>query len=181
MPVHIHETAEPRTLENYGVTIRELRALRKHNLYAYRPVLKALVDVGDYVDWSSDHLPSFTDQILNWLPGLKQHECSLHRPGGFVERLRRGTYLPHIAEHVCLELQSLMGFQVGFGRARNAGTRALYQILVEYEEEQPASEAFETAFRLTLAAMHGENFAVGAEIAKLIDIAEEYKLGPSTA
>jgi cyanophycin synthetase len=179
--VQIQNETDYPALKNYGVTIGELRALRKHNLYAYRPVLRALVDVGDHVDWSSDQLPSFTDQILAWLPGLSQHECSLHRPGGFVERLRRGTYLPHIAEHVCLELQGLMGFQVGFGRARNAGARGLYQILVEYEEEQPASEAFETAFRLTLAAMHGENFAVGAEIAKLIDLAEEYKLGPSTA
>ncbi len=26
--------------------------------------------------------------------------------GGFVERLRRGTYLAHIAEHVTLELQA---------------------------------------------------------------------------
>src|SRR5215204_2333253 len=65
--------------------------------------------------------------------------------GGFVERLRRGTFLPHVAEHVCLELQGLMGFAVTFGRARNAGARTLYHVLVEYSEEQAARAALETA------------------------------------
>src|SRR4051812_37600034 len=149
------------TIEAHGVSIREIRALREHNLYAYMPVLRVLLDIGPYVDRPSDELPGFTERLTSWLPGLKQHECSVGRPGGFVERLNRGTYLPHICEHVCLELQGLMGFDVTFGRARHAGGEAgVYQVLVSYEEEEPAKAAFETAVRLTLAAMHGEPFHV---------------------
>ncbi|MGZ8426086.1 MAG: cyanophycin synthetase [Candidatus Binatia bacterium] len=175
------QNTEAHGQEKYGVKIREIRALRKHNFYAYRPVLRALVDIGAYVDRGSDAFPEFTERILEWLPGLEQHGCSAGRPGGFVERLRRGTYLPHIAEHVCLELQGLMGFRVGFGRARNAGEHCLYQVLVEYEEEQPAREAFRSALLLTLAAMHADAFDIRAEIDRLLELADDYKLGPSTA
>src|SRR3954469_22039853 len=122
----------------HGVTVKEIRALRKHNLYAYRTVLSVMIDIGEYADRGSDQFAGFLERLLSWLPGLDQHECSLGYPGGLVERLRRGTYLPHIAEHVCLELQGLMGFDVTFGRARNAGARTLYHVLIEYREEKPA-------------------------------------------
>src|SRR4051812_41838893 len=168
------------TIEAHGVSIREMRALREHNVYAYMPVLRVLLDIGPYVDRPSDQLPGFTERLTSWLPGLAQHECSVGRPGGFIERLRRGTYLPHICEHVCLELQGLMGFEVTFGRARNGGEPALYQVLISYEEEQPARAAFDVALRLTLAAMHDEPFDAAAEIERLRDLADHHKLGPST-
>ena len=175
-----YQTTTPKSLGDYNIAINEVRALRRHNLYAYRPVLSAVIDVGDYADRGSDQFPGFVERLVSWLPGLDQHECSLGRPGGFVERLRRGTFLPHVAEHVCLELQGLMGFAVTFGRARNGGARMLYHVLVEYSEEQPARAALETALRMTLAAMHGDPFDVAGEIEKLRDLADDYKLGPST-
>jgi hypothetical protein len=101
-------------------------------------------------------------------------------PGVLSSDWGRGTFLPHIAEHVCLELQGLMGFAVSFGRARNAGARTLYHVLIEYSEEQPARAALEAALRLALAAMHGDPFDVAGEIEKLRDLADDYKLGPST-
>ena len=61
------------------------------------------------------------ERLTAWLPGIGRHECSVGRPGGFVERLRRGTWLAHITEHVTIELQNEMGFDVAFGRARGAG------------------------------------------------------------
>src|ERR1700709_2464141 len=149
-------------LETHGVIVQELPALRQHNLYAYMPVLRAEVDIGPYEDRPSDEFPGFVERLTSWLPGLLQHECSVGRPGGFVERLRRGTYLAHITEHVCIELQNLMGFTVGFGKARNAGERSLYQLIVAYEEAEPAKAAVETALRLTLAAMHDEPIDVAA-------------------
>ena len=85
-------------------------------------------------------------------------------PGGFVERLRDGTYLGHIAEHVTLELQGLMGFDVSFGRARGTGERGVYNVLIAYKEDEPAKAAFDTALRLILAAMNDEPFAIAASV-----------------
>ena len=164
-----------------GVAIRKLAALREHNVYAYIPVLHAELEVGRYADERGDAFPGFVERITGWLPGLWRHECSVGKPGGFVERLRRGTYLPHIAEHVCVELQNLMGFDVAFGRARGTGRPGLYDVVVEYEEEMPARAAFHTALRLTLAAMHDEPFDAAAEIDSSGTSRTSAKLGPSTA
>ncbi|MBC7813122.1 MAG: cyanophycin synthetase, partial [Burkholderiales bacterium] len=101
--------------------------------------------------------------------------------GGFIERLKRGTYLAHITEHITLELQTLMGFNVNFGRARGTGEEGVYYVVYAYHEEEPARAAFETALRLTLAAMHDEPFDLQGEIETLLETADDYRLGPSTA
>src|SRR4051794_5414 len=97
---------------------REIRALRGPNIWAYSPVLEAWVDLKDLKDTSSAMVDGFTDRLMAWLPGLIEHECSRERRGGFLERLREGTYPAHILEHVALELQGLAGSPVGYGRAR---------------------------------------------------------------
>ena len=168
-------------MQTHGVTVRQIRALRGHNLYAYMPVLRITMDIGSYEDRPSNSFPGFLERLVEWLPGLHKHECSLKRPGGFIERLQRGTYLPHICEHITLELQGLMGFPVTFGRARGTGERGVYTVVIQYKEETPAQAAFETALRLTLAAMHDEPFDIKAEIEDLLDLADSYRLGPSTA
>src|SRR5262245_35397129 len=112
-------------METHRVTIRNLRVLRGPNLYAYMPVLKITLDIGPYEERPSSSFPGFVERLVAWLPGLHKHECSLKRPGGFIERLQRGTYLAHIVEHITLELQTLMGFNVAFGRARGTGERGV--------------------------------------------------------
>ncbi len=104
-------------METHPVTVRSLRVLRGPNLYAYMPVLHAVMDIGPYDERPSNSFPGFVDRLVSWLPTLHKHECSVGRPGGFIERLHRGTYLGHIVEHITLELQMRMGFDVAYGRA----------------------------------------------------------------
>ena len=47
--------------------------------------------------------------LLELLPGVGEHSCSLGKRGGFRERLEDGTWLGHVAEHVALELQREIG------------------------------------------------------------------------
>lgn len=94
---------------------------------------------------------------------------------------RAGVILAHITEHICLELQGMLGFDVSFGRARGTGEPGVYRVLVAYKEEEPARAAFATALRLTLAAMHDEPFDLPSELEHLSELADEYRLGPSTA
>ncbi len=168
-------------MQTHGVTVRSIRMLRGPNVHAYMPVMQITLDVGPYEDRASTTFPGCVDRLLAWLPGLQLHECSLGRPGGFVERLRRGTYLAHICEHLTLELQTLMGFDVTFGRARSTSERGVYTIVVAYGEAEPARAAFETALRLALAAFHDEPFEIEAERERLLALADDYRLGPSTA
>jgi cyanophycin synthetase len=168
-------------MTTHDVTVQSIRVLRGPNLYAYMPVLQIIVDIGSYETRPSNTFPGFVERLTTWLPGLKKHECSLKRPGGFIERLQRGTYLAHILEHITLELQTLMGFDVSFGRARGTGETGVYNVVIAYREEEPAKAAFNVALRLTLAAMHDEPFDLESELNELLSIADTYRLGPSTA
>jgi cyanophycin synthetase len=167
-------------MKTHGVEVRQIQALRGGNIYAYLPLLHIIMDIGAYEERPSNSFPGFVERLTTWLPGLQQHECNIGRPGGFVERLNRGTYLAHICEHVTLELQGLMGFDVTYGRARGTGERGVYRVIIAYKEEEPARAAFNTALRMTLAAMHDEPFDTAAEIEALQELADEYRLGPST-
>jgi cyanophycin synthetase len=126
-------------------------------------------------------IPGFNDRLMAWLPTLVEHRCSVGERGGFFERLRRGTYMGHILEHVTLELQTLAGTCVGFGRARETDDEGIYRVAIEFENEQLALAALDTGFKLCLAAVYDRPFDVAKEIEKLRDLAHEVCLGPSTA
>lgn len=94
------------------------------------PVLQIELDTGHYEERPSTSFPGFVERLTSWLPGLQRHTCSLERSGGFIERLLRGTYLAHICEHITLELQTLIGFEVAFGSARTTGEGGVYTVVV---------------------------------------------------
>ncbi len=160
--------------------IRKVLALRGPNVWARFAVLEAWVDLADLKDSPSDRLPGFNDRLMEWLPTMIEHRCSEGTRGGFFERLRRGTYLAHILEHVTLELQGLARSDVGFGRARETSEEGVYRVAIEFEDESLARECLATGLRLCLAAVHGTLFQISAEVERLRRLAEQTLLGPST-
>ncbi len=162
------------------LTFRKVLALRGPNTWANFPVLEVWVDLAGLKDTSSEMIPGFNDRLKNWLPTLIEHRCSVGERGGFFERLRRGTYMAHILEHVVLELQSLAGTEVGYGRARELDEEGVYRVAIEYQEESLARAALEVGRRLVLAAVDDQQFDVTGEIAKLRELAYDVCLGPST-
>src|SRR5437870_10934905 len=89
------------------VLVAEAGVYRGPHLYSHTPMVRIQVDLGRLEDWPSDRLEGFADRLLALLPGLERHGCSYRRRGGFVQRLREGTWFGHIVEHVALELQRL--------------------------------------------------------------------------
>jgi len=160
--------------------IISLKVLRGPNQWASFPVLEAWVDLGYLEDHPSNTLPGFNERVMQWLPTMIEHRCTIGERGGFFERLRTGTWMGHILEHVTLELQSLAGTPVGFGRAREAKTRGVYKVAIEYKEEKFAIECLHTAHRLLKAAISGESFEIGCELKRLRKVLLEEQLGPST-
>lgn len=160
--------------------IRDIWVLRGPNIWANFPCLQAEVDLGELKDTSSEMIPGFNDRLKGWIPSLIEHRCSVGERGGFFQRLERGTYMAHILEHVTLELQSLAGIDVGFGRARETDEEGVYKVVVEYQEEEVAIEAMHVGRRIVLAAVHDQPVDVAAEVGRLRAMAEEMKLGPST-
>ena len=68
--------------------IRKVYALRGPNIWASFPVLEAIIDLGPYKDSASHELAGFNDRLMNWLPTLVEHRCSVGERGGFFQRLR---------------------------------------------------------------------------------------------
>src|SRR3954447_24008117 len=128
------------------MNIVERRVLRGPSIHSYGPCYLAVLDLEDLDDVSSAQIPGFTDALLQLLPSLMEHKCSVGRVGGFVERLREGTYMAHIVEHVTIELQCLAGHDVRFGKARAvAGMPGHYRIVVAYLGEGTVERALEVA------------------------------------
>src|SRR5438105_3102171 len=143
---------------------RKVLALRGPNVWADFPVLEAWVDLGPYKDTASDEMPGFTERLTSWLPSLIEHRCSVGERGGFLQRLRRGTYLAHILEHVTLELQTLAGTDVGYGRARETKEEGVYKVAVEYEDEALGRACLAAGRELCLAAVRDTPFDVGGAL-----------------
>jgi cyanophycin synthetase len=133
------------------IRITTLHATRGANFWSTRPVTRMDVAVGAYDHISSADVSGVTEQLVAALPGLTDHECSIGEPGGFVVRLRRGTYAPHIVEHIALELQNMIGHDVAFGRTRGGDVEGEYTIVFEHRHEQvglrAAALALETVQR----------------------------------
>ena len=160
--------------------ILKVNKLRGPNIWASFPVLEAWVDLEELKDTSSEMIPGFNERLMAWLPSMVEHRCSVGERGGFFVRLRRGTYMAHILEHVSLELQSLAGTPVGYGRARETNTDGIYKVAIAYKEEKLGLACIDKAFQLILAAVYDKPFDIAVEVAKLRDFGYDVCLGPST-
>ncbi|MFN8500172.1 MAG: cyanophycin synthetase, partial [Anaerolineae bacterium] len=105
--------------------ILETRVYRGPNPYGYRPLIRLILDLEDLEDYPTDKMPGFIDNLLALMPSLEEHGCSYGRPGGFIERMREGTWPGHVVEHVALELQNLAGTPVTYGKTRTVPWAAI--------------------------------------------------------
>lgn len=160
--------------------IRKVLALRGPNIWANFPVLEAWVDLQELKDSPSNAIAGFNDRLMAWLPTMIEHRCGLGYRGGFFERLRDGTYMGHILEHVTLELSSLAGCAVGYGRARESSEEGVYKVAIEYVEEEFSKACLNAGLELCLAAVYDRPFDVAAEVKRLKSLYENVRLGPST-
>ena len=155
--------------------------LRGPNIWTYRPVIEAWLDIGELENLPSNKLPGFYERLTAMLPGLVEHRCGVGERGGFLERLRDGTYAGHILEHVVLELQNLAGMRTGFGKTRQtAEGSGIYKMAFRTRQEQVGRAALVAAKDLLMAAVDDRPYDLAATVAELTSMVESLCLGPST-
>ena len=155
--------------------------LRGPNIWTYRPVIEAWLDIGALEDSPSNLLPGLYERLVAWLPGLVEHRCGVGERGGFLERLKEGTWSGHILEHVVLELQNLAGMRTGFGKTRSTGEIGVYKMAFRTRQPEVGMAALNTGRELLMAAIDDIPFDLAAAVAALKEIVDEHCLGPSTA
>ncbi len=161
--------------------ILETRVFRGPNYWSYEPAIKLVVDLGVLEAYPTNLIPGFTTALLANLPGIAQHSCSTGRAGGFVRRLKDGTWLGHVAEHIALQLQRDAGTEVGRGKTRSTGEEGRYHVVFSYAEESVGKAAGQLAVRLVNHLVEAEpGFDVVTEFEGLVRLAERAAFGPST-
>jgi cyanophycin synthetase len=160
--------------------VGEIRALAGPNVYSYRPVLLMKLDLEELAEKESREIPGFNEFLLELLPGLAEHQCSEERDGGFIKRLREGTYFGHIVEHIALELTELAGVPVFHGKTRRAEKPGSYNIIIEYKAEKGTRRLLLMAVEIIESLLKGDSFPLEKQLAEVRELIAQTEFGPTT-
>jgi cyanophycin synthetase len=152
-------------------------SIRRHKLIVMR------LDLENIAETPTNEVPGFYEGLVEALPSLEGHFCSPGCRGGFLMRVREGTMMGHVVEHVALELQDLAGMHVGFGRTRETSTSGVYQVVFEYLNEEAGRYAGRAAVRLCQSIVDRGRYPkaeLEQDLQDLKDLWRDAALGPST-
>jgi len=165
--------------------ILKTQTLRGPNYWSIRrnKLVLMLLDLEELTEKPSNEVPGFYDGLIQVLPTLVEHHCSRGYRGGFFERVKEGTLMGHIIEHVALELQELAGMPVGFGRTRETAEAGVFNVVFEYIEEQAGRYAGRAAVRICQSIVETGTYPaheLEQDLADLKELFASTALGPST-
>lgn len=165
------------------IEFRDHTVYRGPNIWARMPSLRFTVDIGDLEERPTNKIPGFYERLTELIPSLYEHRCSVGKPGGFLQRMREGTWMGHVLEHVALEIQNLAGAEVSRGKTRSTREKGVYNVVFQYEQEDVGIAAAQVARRLLnhLIYQSEPDFDFQHELEQtVIKVAERLAYGPST-
>lgn len=118
--------------------IRSINATRGPNYWSIRrhKLIVMVLDLQEMEQFPTNKVAGFRERIEEMFPGMYEHRCSVGTAGGFFQRVEEGTWMGHVIEHIALEIQTLAGMDVGFGRTRGYGEEGVYSVVFAYMEEE---------------------------------------------
>lgn len=139
------------------------------------------LDIEEMEKFPTNKIEGFAERLENMFPSLYEHRCSENRMGGFFYRVKQGTWMGHVIEHIALELQTLSGMSCGFGRTRSTETEGVYNIIFSYSEKKAGIYAAKASVRIAEALIKAEDYDLKADLQMLQELRDEEALGPSTS
>lgn len=150
--------------------VSRIRALRGPNLWSRHTAIQAIVTC-EGAESAINDLPNFETRLRERFPAL----------GDLIPADHLDTVsMAHALEFAALGLQAQAGCPVTFSRTAQAVEAGIYQVVVEYTEEEVGRLAFERAEQLCLAALNDTPFDLDTTLKELRDLDEDIRLGPST-
>ena len=150
--------------------VSRIRALRGPNLWSKNTAIEAIVSCAD-AECSIDNLPEFEARLRARLP-----QTGLLRPEGH----QGAVSIAHVLQIVSLTMQAHAGCPVTFGRTASTIEPGVFQVVVEYSEEEVGLLAMELAQVLVRAALDDTPFDLADALKRLRELDEDVRLGPST-
>ena len=150
--------------------VSRVRALRGPNLWSHHTSVEAIVSC------------TLDEESIRGLEGFETRlRARFPQVGELQPYGHDGTVpLAQVLERVALALQAEAGCPVTFSRTTATVERGIYQVVVEYSEEDVGRLALELARQLVEAARNDTAFDLPGALAKLREVDEDVRLGPST-
>jgi cyanophycin synthetase len=149
-------------------------SIRRHKL------IVMVLDLEELEEMPTNKIPGFEDRLKQMFPGMQTHRCSVGTEGGFFQRVNEGTWMGHVIEHIALEIQTLAGMDVGFGRTRDYGEKGVYNVVFDYLEEKVGVFAAKSSVAIAQSLIDNKPYDLEADIQEMREIRERERLGPST-
>jgi cyanophycin synthetase len=162
--------------------ILDIKIMRGPNYWSVRrhKLIQMRLDLEELEQCPTNKIDGFSERLEKMLPSMFSHRCSEKVAGGFFMRVKNGTWMGHVIEHIALEIQTLAGMETGFGRTRSTSKEGVYNVVFSYMEEKAGVFAARSAVRIAEALIAGTDYDLGNDIQELREIREDERLGPST-
>lgn len=162
--------------------ILEINAMRGPNYWSVNrhKLIVMVLDLEEMEELPTNKIDGFYERLQTLFPTMYAHRCSVGAPGGFFQRVQEGTWMGHVIEHIALEIQSLAGMNVGFGRTRTYGQHGVYNVVFDYMEEKVGRFAAKASVNIAQALVDGKEYDLAADIQEMRELRENERLGPST-
>jgi cyanophycin synthetase len=168
--------------------ILQTQIYRGANLWAPVPVIRLLLEISRIEAQSTNLIPDLYEKLTTTLPLMDQHQCSAGNGGSFLERVREGTSLGHVAQHMALELQNIARQKLDCGKTclptdPADETTPTCHVVFQYEQQDIGIAAGQFAVRVLEAVLppeRGHNFDFASELKGFLHLAASLSYGPST-
>ena len=162
--------------------IIETKVMRGPNYWSIKrkKLIVMKLDLEELEELPTNKIDGFGARLEALMPSLMQHRCSEGKEGGLFSRIKEGTWMGHVIEHIALELQTLAGMECGYGRTRGTGAKGIYNVVFNYMEEAVGLYAAKTAVKIAEHLIKGEAYDIDAEIRHMRELRENVRFGPST-
>lgn len=162
--------------------ILDIKVMRGPNYWSVRrhKLVQMRLDLEEMEEFPTNKIAGFGDRLAALFPTMFSHRCSVGAPGGFFSRVKDGTWMGHVIEHIALELQTLAGMECGFGRTRTTGKHGIYNVVFSYMEEKAGIYTARASVKIAEALIAGEAYDLAEDIQNLREMREDERLGPST-
>jgi cyanophycin synthetase len=150
--------------------VSRIRALRGPNLWTRYTAVEAVVHCAP-TECDLAQVPGFEDRLRQRFPDIGA--LPLPASQGVVS-------MAHALELATLAFQTHAGCTVSFSRTTPAPEPGVFQVVVQYSEEDVGRQAMKLAMELIDAALNDTPFNATEAIASLRELDEDVRLGPST-
>lgn len=171
--------------------IQSIVAYPSPNYWAHVPVLEAIVCLPVACGTTSTALPQVVKRLGSWLTSLDEPEEVAKLQGRaqlladdqldqFIQSLQTGMPFAAVLTQLTRVLETVAGTPPTFADFESTDAPHVARIVFQYEEQAVGRACLESAVRILQAALDDADFDVDAEKRRLVDLADDERLGPST-